>query len=168
MQEKKESDTQVLTRSSLLKKVLLGLVTAIIGLASAGIAWVCGTVLTLQGDMATTKADVKTTKELIEERFKEKPEDMALWQQVHEHEKKLRELEIKNGINEGLWKAVHGGKMKLHNPEPPDVNDDKPREESREPQKPEEKEDTRIFRERHLHPWIQQQQANEPLRIKGK
>jgi len=171
-EQKKESDTQILTRSSLLKKVLLCVVTGAIGLSFAGITWVCGSLLSLQNDMSSTKADVKWTKEKIEERFKEKPEDMALWERMQEHERKLNELEIKSAFHEGFWKGVqmdrerfHARKPKIVEEESEDDPDDEPIEEPKQPEEGKE-EDLRSFRERHLRPWVQQQQVNEPLPMK--
>jgi len=145
MPEQKESNTQILTKSKLWKAVLIALATGVVGLFFGGVTWICTSLLALQKDMTETKAFLK-------ERFAERPDDMALWEQVHGHEKQLRELEIKIGINEGLWKAVHGGRTKSF--EPKDDPAKEPNEES-ELQKPEE--DTRVFRERHLHPWVQRQ-----------
>jgi len=152
----KENNTTVLTKSGVVKKVLLAVITGAVGTAFAGIVWVCGTVLTLQKDMTTTKASVESTAKMIEERFKERPDDMAIWEQLHKHAGEIKELQIKDAFKDGRWEGIHKRKIEHPIPEPDD-------EEAIEKPEPKENgDDTRSFREKHMRPWIQQQQANEP------
>jgi len=95
-------DTQVLTKRKVWKVAMLAIVTGIVGLVFSGVYWICGSILHLQND--TT--EIKT---MLKERFEERPDDMALWEQIHKLGEKTRELEIKVGISEGLWKATNGG-----------------------------------------------------------